>query len=236
MPADIDNLVTMLNGKRNKFLQDDYISGNQWDNINPMQRQGAWTNNNYDSQGNIQYHGLGAGVCLGLSSAYLISGTTWPDFMNYITSPLGKVQIRGVQNLLKELTLSRPKNLSTYKCQGNINSKEVMTTVLRNKGISYIKGGNMMTNKLLESIRTDILQNMSSQNGYIIIIGGQAGLHAFAIRAGVNVLKFFDPNHGEFIFPTMNGQGDLMALFLLTYIADRYPNFNKCDVSCFKLR
>ena len=111
-----------------------------------------------------------------------------------------------------------------------------MKIVLKNKGITYIKGGSMMTDKLLESIRMDILKNMPSKNGYIIIIGGQAGLHALAIRAGVNALKFFDPNHGEFIFPTMNGQGDLMALFLLTFIVERYPGFDKCDVSCFKLR
>ena len=59
---------------------------------------------------------------------------------------------------------------------------------------------------------------------------------AQAIRRVPVFVKFFDPNHGEFIFPTMNVQGDLMALFLLTFIADRYPNFNKCDISCFKLR
>lgn len=236
MPLKINNLVTALGGKYNKKAQLYYINDNQWNNVDPTLRKGAWTNNHHDSSGKIIHHGLGGGVCLGLSCAYLISGKTWPAFLNYIDSSQGKAPIRGLHNMQYERFLLQPNGPSKFRDLNNISYTDMMKSVLKSKGVTFVKGGSLTTNTLLKSIRRDVLQEMSPQTGYILLLESDAEGHAVAIRAEANALKFYDPNFGEFVFPKINGQGDAMAIFLSTFISTYYPQFNKSSIFCFSLK
>ena len=80
----LTQLINKTGGEYHHYNQGKYIKKNNWDYPDYSQRRGASTTNTFDLQQKTIKYGLGAGVCLGLSAAYLIAGDNWRNFRAFI--------------------------------------------------------------------------------------------------------------------------------------------------------
>lgn len=226
------NLLILLGGRHNDFQQDEFITKNQWDSINPLTRKGAWTYNNYDEKGEVTSYGLEGGVCAGLASCYLIAGSQWTSFTHYIASEAGKSVIRGNHNFQEQL-ISNCKN-GWY--HGGIIILDIHKIILKNNDVTHIKSGKVPLNNCYNSLRRDVVSNLNTKIGYLFIINSPTGGHVLGLRVGQGTIHFFDPNLGEFILPYRKANGAAMARFIESFIRNEYPSYNELYVHCFNVR
>lgn len=207
------------------------LQKNKWNNSDPTKRQGAWTSNFYDKKNNVTIYGLDDGVCAGLTCCYLIAGRQWTSFTNYIGSEGGKSVVRGVHNLQNQISA----NKSNREYYGNLKFLDIHKIILKEHGITYVKGGKIPSKNSYNSLYKDVVSNLNTRVGYLFHIYGRDGGHALALRVGQDTIHFFDPNFGEFVLPYRKAHGDAMARFIELFLCKLYSTFNELQVHCFNV-
>src|SRR5471030_942525 len=216
MPPKISlkELIMKTGGEYHHYDQMKYIKRNGWDHPDYSHRHGASTTNTFNLVEKTMKYGLGEGVCLGLSAAYLIAGNNWRKFRDFIRSQEGKAYVRGIMNL--QIEMSRTKRVA----DNQVNMAFI--EFVRIYKVHFIKETRIPNPNLSKHIGDDILKNVFPQLGYKIRFFGPWGGHAVAMRIESGRIRFFDPNIGEVSYPYWQRSSPGMSYFLEHLLNEYY--------------
>lgn len=210
--------------KHNDFRQKTYINAQHWSDPNPLLRAGAGLGNTFNPIKNKTTYGEG-GVCFPLSAAYLMC-QHWEEFKSYIETPRGKGFIRGIKNgQVQARTFTGEKS-------GLIH--EVLFNAMGNVGVNLDKRFHRMMGLDSQGIARRIYDCMRFETHGMLSIHSESSGHSMAIKIDSGVMKFFDPNNGEFHLRFDRNNRYSSEGFLVKYLARYYKKYNSIAIDCFK--
>ena len=210
--------------KHNEFRQTVYINAQHWADPNPLLRAGAGLGNRFDRIKNKTKFGEG-GVCLPLSAAYLMC-QRWEEFKFYIETPRGKAFIRGIKNGQVQAR--------TYSGDSRELIREILFNTMGNVGVNLDKRFHEIKGLDSQGLARRIYDCMRFETHGLFSIHGERGGHAMAIKIDTGVMKFFDPNNGEFHLRFDRNNRYSSEGFLVKYLARYYKKYNSIAIDCFK--
>lgn len=226
MEAITRRLIVDSGGRYHDYCQGHYIKGNQWAHTENAQRQGAWIGDRYDRKAKVMTYGLGKGVCLGLTGAYLVAGSIWDRFEDYLDGQDGRALVRGIMNFQEQLAAngnSKPMNM-------------VFHQILRSRRVNFIKKNKVLRANISHRAGDEILKHVVPGYGYYIHIHAKWGAHAIGLRIDSGDIKLFDPNYGEAIYTYQQGRNQGMARFIGHLLSEFYAPFSSLYIERYTLR
>lgn len=210
--------------KHNEFRQTVYINAQHWADPNPLLRAGAGLGNRFDRIKNKTKFGEG-GACLPLSAAYLMC-QRWEEFRSYIETPRGKAFIRGIKNGQVQAR--------TYSGDSRELIREILFNTMGNVGVNLDKRFHEIKGLDSQGLARRIYDCMRFETHGLFSIHSERGGHAMAIKIDTGVMKFFDPNKGEFHLRFDRNNRYSSEGFLAKYFTRYYKNFDTITLDCFK--
>ena len=199
------------------FHQSDYLHQLGWDHADPTLRNGAAALNAEARPYTAQAQGLSQGVCFGVCMLYLKHHADFAMFKQAAGSATGQTFIRGISNLLEEITRSYP--FAPYLIAHD--GRRVQKEAYRLAGFTHVEGPSLSAPFQPDQIM-HVLRQMPGTL-FLAVLEGQNGGTCVVMRAESYSLadqcySVFDANYGKAFL-----QGAAaMRLFLRRWLVEAY--------------